>query len=284
MSISVEKSKFNKIAVIGDANGIPLVLQHLPEELVACLIVAAVRPDGVELLDEVSRLIGKPIIVQPKYRTAEYPIFVEEFRKLGCDLIICNSYSMLIRKDLLDIVNGNAVNIHGALLPENRGPNPIQWAIIRGQKETGVTMHYMDYSYDTGDIIDQEVIPINEKDTWLMVNVRMPGKIRSILDNNLSKLLEGTNNRTPQDETRASENPRLDADYPRIDFEFMDDKEIHNLIRAQVSPLKGAYIERGGDRVHLQKWISMEQVAELRTTLNGNESINKVALTKLGIL
>ena len=82
--------------------------------------------------------------------------------------MICNSFSLILREDLLEKINYNAINIHSSLLPKNRGPNPIQWAILI-DKKTGLTIHFIDDGIDTGDIIFQKEVNIDFDDTWVVI-------------------------------------------------------------------------------------------------------------------
>lgn len=249
----------------------PVLLSHLDPELVKAVVLASIRPGSTKKVIKNYERGGLKIIVQPKYNTPDYHLFIEDLKKLNVDLMLCYSYSMIIRKDILELVNYNAFNIHASLLPRNRGCNPTQWALIKGEKETGVTLHYVDDGLDSGDIVAQEKIDIDFTDTWLSVNTKkIPPKVDKVLKDNLPKILADKNIiRIKQDETMATSNKRLNQGYPRIDFDKMDDLQIYNLIRAQVAPLKGAFIERSGEMIYIDKLVPYEEIKKLRSTYSG---------------
>ena len=113
-------------------------------------------------------------------------------------MLICNSYSLIIRKNILEIFKFNCINIHWSLLPKNRGPNPTQWAIIKGEDKTGLTIHYMNQNLDSGDIIYQEEVKIGIKDTWVIVNENLKKVSLKLLKAKLPNILKGKNPRLKQ--------------------------------------------------------------------------------------
>lgn len=94
---------------------------------------------------------------------------VAPLKKLNLDLILVGGFSIILKKPLLDIPRLGCVNTHSSLLPLHRGPNPFSAAILAGDQETGVTFHWMDEDIDTGDIIAQHVMPLNQDSTMLGV-------------------------------------------------------------------------------------------------------------------
>lgn len=256
--------RFRNIAVVGDNFGIRQIMKFLSPDLVRCLIAASIRRQYLSDIAETSREMDVPILIQPKYGSKEYVNFLASFQEQKADLIICNSYSMMIRKDLLESVNYNAINIHWALLPKNRGPNPIQWSIIRGEAKTGVTIHYIDHDIDSGDIIAQEEVDIGFNDTWNSLRDKLARASDRLLERELPNILSAEITRMPQNHRDATVNSRLTPDSPKINFSAMDDAEIYNLIRAQVHPLKGAYVDNGGSRIYFSSFMKYEEVKELR--------------------
>lgn len=240
-----------------------MLLEHLDPARIACVVLASIRQQPATLVADVQRR-GIRILTQPRRSSTEYAVFTRAFAELGPDLILCNSYSMKLGADLLGIVGGNAINAHAALLPRNRGPNPIQWAIIHGERVTGVTLHYMTDDIDAGDIVAQAEVRIAPDDTWVSVRDNVNQTLRALIAAQLPRILEATNGRTPQDQDRATVNSRLTPDSPRIDFATMTDAAIYNLVRAQVHPLAGAYIDLGGERRRFQHLLPMDEIARLR--------------------
>lgn len=231
-------------------------------------MAASLRPQYVEEVQQLGRQAGVPLLVQPRPDSADYRRFLAEFRGARFDLVMCCSYSMRIQPAMLEAVNYNAVNVHASLLPRNRGPNPIQWAIMRDESRTGVTLHYMEDGIDTGDIVAQTAEPIHDADTWVSLTERVNSATAPLLAAHLAAILDGSAPRRPQAATEASHNPRLTSESPRIDFSTMSDREVFNLIRAQVRPLRGAFLETiDGQRRYFPEYLSMNEVAFLRATM-----------------
>lgn len=260
-----------RIAIAGDALGIPQTLEVVPGDRVRGLIASSIRPQYLGELGELAAGLGVPLLVQPKYEPGAnaYQAFVDELRASSFDLLICNSYSLILRPEMLDAVAGPAVNVHWSMLPRNRGPNPTQWALIRGETTTGVTLHHIDEDVDAGDIIGQVEEPIRDQDTWISLNERLRGRAAELLGELIPAIVAGTAPRRPQRGDLATVNRRLTPDSPEIRLDRMSDREVFDLIRAQVSPLQGAYIDRGGSREHLDSYLSMDEVRELRARLGG---------------
>jgi len=255
---------YSRIVLVGDSYGIEQLLEYVPQEIIVGIIGASIRPRYLDDLRHMAQEIGVSLLVQPRYDAPEYNDFVDKFAGLSPDLLLCHSYSMILRQEILETVQYNAINVHTALLPKNRGPNPVQWAIIRGERETGVTIHYMDEGLDSGDIIAQKKVSIRPDDTWVSLRSRLQTATCDLLEKTLPDILLGRNSRSPQDDRKATANHRLDPEFPRIDFDTMSDRQIYDLIRAQVAPLKGAYIEKEEERIFIDTFMTMEQVRQLR--------------------
>ena len=117
--------------LVGDPPGVAQVLRVLPPVTPVGIVAASNRPQYHEELSRAAAERKIPVLVQPRPHEDGYEAFVEAARALHPELILCNSYSMILRDDVLAIAPRGGVNIHGGKLPEFRGPNPIQWAIIR---------------------------------------------------------------------------------------------------------------------------------------------------------
>ncbi len=253
-----------KVALFGDAVGIPQTLKAIPQKNICAIVASSIRPNSHQELQRLASDLSVPFLVQPRKKDGDYLDFVPQLAATQPEMLLCNSYSLLIREELRRLVEGHAINVHGALLPRNRGCNPIQWAIIKGETEFGVTMHLMDDSFDTGDIIAQRGFPIGPDMTWVEVRNRLWVESELLLKDMVPLLLGGHYPRMPQSKSEGTTNPRLTPDCPRIDFTTMSDRDVYNLIRAQVAPLAGAYVELDSGRIHIPGMISMEAVAKLR--------------------
>lgn len=255
---------FKRIAIVGDDFGVSKLTKYIPSENISCIVGASIRPQYHHALREIALGLEVPFLIQPQYTTTAYPEFLEELKGFCIDMLLCCSYSMLIREDVLELVKFNAINLHSSLLPLNRGPNPVQWAIIKGEKFTGVTIHYMDAGIDSGDIIAQLKIDILNNDTWVSLNNKLNILANVLLDREIGRLLCGQNQRKKQNKKKATTNFRLTPTYPKIDFTVMSDADIYNLIRAQVEPLHGAYIEKNSEIIYFNHMLSIEEINKLR--------------------
>ena len=145
-----------RILLFGDIPGIPQLLRYFQSQYLVGIVCAVIRPQYHAILSEIARSHNLPLLIQPKVNSQDYPAFREAVNRLAPDLILVNSYSMIVRADALAIPCLGGINIHGGLLPKYRGCNPTQWAILKGESSTRVTMHEMSAALDEGPIIDRD--------------------------------------------------------------------------------------------------------------------------------
>ena len=173
-----------------------------------------------------------------------HPLWVERVREMQPDFIFSFYYRHMLGKELLSIPRLGAINLHGSLLPKYRGRVPINWAVIRGEKETGVTLHYMTEKPDAGDILAQERFPIGENDTALDVHLNAAKAAAELLKKALPQLKNGSLKAVKQDESQAEYfHGRTPADGV-IDFS-RSSAEIRNLVRGVTRPYPGAFAYLG---------------------------------------
>lgn len=185
--------------------------------------------------------------------SVNHPLWIERIRELKPEIIFSFYYRKLLSKKILEIPQKGALNLHGSFLPAYRGRCPINWVLVRGEKETGVTLHYMTPRPDDGDIVAQKAFPIGEEETAGDLFVKSVAATRELLDEALPQLRAGTAPRTPQDQALASYfGGRKPAD-GKIDW-AKPAREIHNLVRAVTRPFPGAFTF-AGDR-KLMVWQS----------------------------
>lgn len=249
-----------KILLFGDTPGISQLLRHLPKDLIVGLVGASIRPQYIEDLQAMARSLHIPFLLQPKWRSIGYYAFIDDIQALLPDLIWVNSYSMILRPDVLAIPTKGVLNIHGALLPNNRGSNPTQWAIINRQYQTGVTLHEVDSGLDSGSIIDQISVPIGIADTWVDVRNLLVSATDDLIEANLDQILRGNWNATKQNESLATFGPRRKAEdgffswsEPVID--------IYNKIRALLPPIPPAfYLDEHGVKQSMEVYQTLWQI------------------------
>lgn len=175
-----------------------------------------------------------PIFQPNKIREIE-----EELKALNPDLFCVVAYGKILPKDILDIPQLGSINVHGSLLPKYRGAAPIQWAVINGDKTTGITTMYMDEGMDTGDMILKQEVKIGENETTGELWDRLSKIGAELLVETLHKIENGTVSRTPQPEG-ATMAPMLNKEMSKIDWNTKNISEIKNLVRG-LNPIMGAY-------------------------------------------
>ena len=148
-----------------------------------------------------ARHYGIPVYTPESVNTTEW---IERIRSWEPDLILSFYYRNMIAEEVLNIPRLGAFNMHGSLLPKYRGRVPINWAVLHGEKETGVTLHHMAKRADAGDIVDQETVPIGYEDTSQDVFNKCVKAARLVLERQLDALTQGTAPHRKQDESLAT--------------------------------------------------------------------------------
>ncbi len=168
----------------------------------------------------------------------------DELRAMAPDVIVVAAYGRLLPREILDIPKHGCVNIHASLLPKYRGAAPIQWSIVKGEKETGVTTMLMSEGLDEGDILLAEKTPIGPDETAGELYARLSGMGSQLIVETLRLIESGRAASVPQDGTRASFAPIIKKSDARIDFSLRAE-EIVNLVRG-FNPWPVAYTDFGG--------------------------------------
>lgn len=190
--------------------------------------------------DSVAELAARNAIPVFAPDDVNHPLWRERIRRMNPDCFFSFYYRNMISADLLAIPVKGAFNLHGSLLPKYRGRAPINWAVINGEKETGVTLHYMTERPDAGDIVAQKSFPITESDTAKSVHLKAAQASKDLLDEILPSIIAGTAPRTAQQESEATYfHGRRPAD-GRIDW-TQSAESIRNLVRGVTSPYPGAF-------------------------------------------
>ena len=167
--------------------------------------------------------------------------------ELRPDFLFSFYYRSILGAPLLRAARRGALNMHGSLLPRYRGRAPVNWAILRGERECGATLHYMVERVDAGDIVDSQAVPILLDDDAREVYAKVTLAAETVLVRSLPALIAGTAPRRPQPilpgeyfGRRRPEDGRIDWSRPAL--------EIHNLVRAVAPPFPGAFGAVGGER------------------------------------
>ena len=164
----------------------------------------------------------------------------KDVARLKPDLIFSFYYRSMLPMSLLKHARLGAFNMHGSLLPKFRGRAPLNWAIVKGERETGVTLHEMVEKPDAGRIVDMQAVPIGPDDNAVEVFHRMTDAAEAVLKRSLPALLNGTVQWKPNDLSRGSYFGRRRPEDGRIDWS-KSAQEVHNLVRAVAPPFPGAF-------------------------------------------
>lgn len=208
--------------------------------------------------------------------------FIEEIKKLNPDVIVVVAYGKILPKELLDIPKYGCINVHGSLLPKYRGAAPIQWAVLNGDKITGITTMFMDEGMDTGDMILKEEVEIGANETTGELWDRLSIIGADLLVKTLDEIKNSTVKREkqPKEFTHA---PMLSKDMAKIDWSTMTAQKIHNLVRG-LNPIMGAYSNLNSKKIKFWKTevLDIEKVNELQEVNNFKSNIMQINNYKNG--
>ncbi|MGD9161190.1 MAG: bifunctional UDP-4-amino-4-deoxy-L-arabinose formyltransferase/UDP-glucuronic acid oxidase ArnA [Desulfobacteraceae bacterium] len=169
-----------------------------------------------------------------------HPLWVERIRELAPDILFSFYYRDMVGKDILGIPAEGCLNLHGSLLPRYRGRCPVNWVLINGEKETGITLHYMTPKPDDGDIVGQKRILITNNDTAISLYKKLTFSADELLADFLPKIKEKRAPRIPQNHSMASYYGGRRPEDGEIDWR-QDAETIRNLVRAVTRPYPGAF-------------------------------------------
>ncbi|PAV01893.1 bifunctional UDP-glucuronic acid oxidase/UDP-4-amino-4-deoxy-L-arabinose formyltransferase [Arsenophonus sp. ENCA] len=169
-----------------------------------------------------------------------HSLWIERIEKMQPDVIFSFYYRHMLSQELLALAPKGAFNLHGSLLPKYRGRVPINWAILHGETETGVTLHKMIAKPDAGDIVAQKKISIDATDTALVLHEKIRQAAEQLLADTLPLIKIGDYSATPQDESKATYFGRRSAEDGLIDWS-KSATEVNNLVRAVTEPYPGAF-------------------------------------------
>lgn len=168
-----------------------------------------------------------PVFQPEKIKTPEA---VERLREYGADLFVVAAFGQILSKEILEMPKYGCINIHASLLPKYRGAAPIQWSIIDGEQETGVTIMQMDVGLDTGDILTTKVVPIEDEDTGESLFDKLCVAGSELLIETIPQIEAGTITPTAQNDAESTYAKMLTKELGNIDFS-KSAKEIWYLVR-----------------------------------------------------
>lgn len=178
------------------------------------------------------------------------PEFIETIRRAAPDVLFSFYYRRLLSVELLAAAPAGAMNLHGSLLPRYRGRAPVNWVLVNGEGETGITLHYMVEKADAGDIVAQKRVPIAFDDTAPTLYRKMIRAARALMEETYPLIAAGRAPRIPQDHRLATKFPGRRPEDGRIDWS-RPAAAVHNLVRAVTHPYPGAFTFRSGKKLFI---------------------------------
>ena len=178
------------------------------------------------------------------------PAFVAAMARLAPDFLFSCYYRHMLKPPLLALPTRGALNMHGSLLPKYRGRVPVNWVLVHGETETGMTLHYMEAKADRGDIVAQKRVPITPEDTAVTLFAKMTVAAEEILQETYPLLRTGQAPRVPQDHAGASYFGGRRPEDGHIQW-TRPAQEIYNLVRAVTHPYPGAFTFLNGRKLFI---------------------------------
>ena len=180
--------------------------------------------------------------------------------ELSPELIVVVAYGKILPKSVIDFPKYGCINLHVSLLPKYRGAAPMQRAIMEGEKETGVTVMYMDEGLDTGDIIAKEVFPIGPADDFEAIHDRSADIGSALLSKTIFEIEKGNVKREKQNDAEATYAKKVEKEDCKIDF-TLSAKKLDFIIRG-VTPIPGAFCYHNGKMLKINKATPIDKNGE----------------------
>jgi methionyl-tRNA formyltransferase len=231
-------------------------------------------------IKQLAEKAGVPILQPLKMKD---PAFLDALRTWQPDLIAVTAFGRILPPVILDLPPKGCVNVHGSLLPKYRGAGPIQWAVMNGEHETGITTMLMDAGMDTGAMLLQERVQIDPEDTAGSLSEKLAKVGGPLLIETIRRLKAGTLTPRPQDDGQATMAPLLEKEMGQIDW-TLPGTEIANRVRG-LAPWPGAFTHAGQERWTIWKAraLSDPTTAEPGTAVAVTKEAIHIA-TGLGLL
>ena len=205
-------------------------------------------------------------VFQPK--TLREPEVQQQISALNPQLIVVVAYGRILPPEVLAIPEKGCINLHVSLLPKYRGAAPVQWSVINGDEQTGVSIMYLDEGLDTGDILNVAPVTIGQDETSGELFERITQQGAKTLVETIRQIDEGKAVRTPQDHTKATLAPPLNKEMARFTFE-QPAQTLHNLVRG-MNPWPIAYFELDGKKIKVRKTHAVTGSAAPGTVISVN--------------
>ena len=198
---------------------------------------------------------GIPVYTPKTLRDGEFYALLSD---IAPDIIVVVAYGKILPSEVINFPKYGCINLHVSLLPKYRGAAPMQRAIMEGERETGVTVMYMDEGLDTGDIICSEAFPITETDDFESIHDRSADIGSRLLSDTVTAIFEGRATRTKQESSLATYAKKVEKEDCKIDF-TLDASTVNARIRG-VTPIPGAFAYLNGKMLKICRAAVTDEV------------------------
>lgn len=238
-----------RIVYMGTPDIAAIILKRLLEEPYE-IVLTVTQPDrpkgrGKELAKSPVKVLseehGIPVFQPERLRNPEAVAVIREAKP---DMIVVAAFGQILPKEILDMPKYGCINVHASLLPAYRGAAPIQWAVLDGQKESGVTIMYMNEGLDTGDILLQKRVSLSPEETGGSLYDTLSVMGAELLTEAIPKIVDGTLTAVPQGEMTTAYAKQLTKEMGRLDF-TRPAEELERYIRG-LNPWPGTYTQLDG--------------------------------------
>jgi methionyl-tRNA formyltransferase len=228
----------------------------LEEKYQVLAVIGVIQEDAI---DQLADEYGFPVLLLEEINSLES---VARLKKFEADLFILSGYNKILKKEVINIPPLGTINLHGGKLPEYRGAAPINWQIINGETTGGCSIIYVDEGIDTGDIISQEIYPIEPEDTHASVLEKTLDIFPRQLLEVLRDIEKDTVQAQEQDPNTGNYFPRRYPHDSKIDWQGMTDIQVHNLVRGMHGPYPAAFTFRGDEQVDIDKTRILDETIQ----------------------
>ena len=214
---------------------------------IAAIFTHPDNPGENHFFGSVARIAAEQGIPVWAPEDVNHPLWIERIREIKPDVLFSFYYRNLLCDDILNIAPQGAFNLHGSLLPKYRGRAPLNWVLVNGESETGVTLHRMVNRADAGNIVAQKSVAIGADDAALALHRKLCAAASDLLAQALPAIRDGKTEERVQDESQATYVGRRTPEDGRLDWE-RSAQTLHNLVRAVSDPWPGAFGYAGANK------------------------------------
>ncbi len=251
-----------KVVFMGTPDfAVPTLEKLIEKHDVVCVVTQPDKPKGrgkkmmFPPVKEAAIAAGIPVLQPQKIKDEES---IAELKKYEADLFVVVAYGQILPEAILNMPKFGCINVHGSLLPKYRGAAPIQWAVIDGEKVTGVTIMYMEKGLDTGDMILKKEIPLDENETYGSLHDKMAPIGADALIEAVELIESGKAKPEKQDNSLSTYAKKIEKGFGQIDWNKNSDEILH-LVRG-LNPMPCAYTILNGEVFKIWNGEEVESV------------------------